>query len=63
MTDSRRRLKKYVDKNRYVSYLPMENAILKKWLEITKVEVYQRSSESLKSPGRLDAPEVDSTLI
>lgn len=73
LTDSRGRRNEYIDENRYVRRLEMENTILKKWLEITKAEVYQRSSGSLKSSGeiiplqpyagKLDSPEVDSTLI
>ncbi|CDN44228.1 hypothetical protein [Paenibacillus sp. P22] len=49
LTDSRGKLKEYVDENRYVKRLEMENAVLKKWLAITKAEVYQKSVDSLKS--------------
>ncbi|MEK4247996.1 helix-turn-helix domain-containing protein [Paenibacillus sp. FSL W7-1287] len=73
LMDTRGRRKEYVDDNRYVRRLEMENAVLKKWLEITKAEVYQRSSGSLKSSGeiiplqpyagRSESPEVGSTPI
>lgn len=71
LTDSRGRRKEYIDENRYVKRLEMENAILKKWLAITKAEVYQRSIGSLKSSEEIiplqpyarksDSPEVGST--
>jgi hypothetical protein len=38
---SRGRRKQYVDQERYVKLLELENDVLKKWLEITKQEVYQ----------------------
>jgi transposase-like protein len=49
LTDTRGKRKEYVDENRYVKRLEMENAVLKKWLAITKAEVYQKSVGSLKS--------------
>ncbi|MFC5652919.1 helix-turn-helix domain-containing protein [Paenibacillus solisilvae] len=71
LTDNRGRRKQYTDENRYVKRLEMENAVLKKWLAITKVEVYQRSVGSLKSSEeilplqsfakKLASPEADST--
>ncbi|WP_150106459.1 helix-turn-helix domain-containing protein [Paenibacillus sp. JDR-2] len=49
LSDTRGKRKEYVDENRYVKRLEMENAVLKKWLAITKAEVYQKSVGSLKS--------------
>lgn len=49
LTDSRGKRKDYVDEDRYVKRLEMENAVLKKWLAITKAEVYQRSVGSSMS--------------
>ncbi|RJE83628.1 helix-turn-helix domain-containing protein [Paenibacillus sp. 1011MAR3C5] len=49
LTDTRGKRKEYVDENRYVKRFEMENAVLNKWLTITKAEVYQRSVGSLKS--------------
>jgi transposase len=63
--------KQYKDQDRYLKRLEMENAVLKKWLEITKKEVYQRSIGSSANFARTSAskdsvkksvsPEVDST--
>lgn len=71
LVDRRGRRSNYVDQDRYVRRLEMENAVLKKWLEITKGEVYQKSIESYKSSGRTipskgyanssEYPEVDFT--
>ncbi len=71
LVDSRGRRKIYVDQERYVKRLEMENAVLKKWLAITKGEVYQSSIASSKSYGRTTrftcsasnsvCPEADST--
>ncbi|MNQ70747.1 hypothetical protein D3C85_853920 [compost metagenome] len=49
LVDHRGRRKNYVDQDRYMRRLEMENAVLKKWLEITKGEVYRRSIESYKN--------------
>ncbi|WP_278043133.1 helix-turn-helix domain-containing protein [Paenibacillus elgii] len=49
LLDHRGRWKNYVDQERYVRRLELENAVLKKWLEITKGEVYRTSIESYKS--------------
>lgn len=49
LMDHRGRRREYVDEDRYVRRLEMENAVLKKWLAITKAEVYQRSIGSSKS--------------
>ncbi|WP_040953173.1 helix-turn-helix domain-containing protein [Gorillibacterium massiliense] len=43
LMDHRGKRKKYIDEDRYVKRLELENAVLKKWLAITKAEVYQRS--------------------
>ena len=47
--DHRGKRKQYIDEDRYVRRLEMENAVLKKWLAITKAEVYQRSIGSSTS--------------
>jgi transposase-like protein len=72
LVDSRGRPKTYVDQERYVKRLEMENAVLKKWLAITKGEVYLSSIASSKSCGNTTPltcsasnsvyPEADSTL-
>ncbi|WP_317968518.1 helix-turn-helix domain-containing protein [Paenibacillus sp. CCS19] len=49
LMDTRGKRKEYVDQDRYVKRLELENAVLKKWLAITKAEVYQRSIGSSKS--------------
>ncbi|WP_241158471.1 helix-turn-helix domain-containing protein [Cohnella candidum] len=49
LMDHRGKRKEYVDEDRYVRRLEMENAVLKKWLAITKAEVYQRSIGSSTS--------------
>lgn len=49
LMDTRGKRKEYMDADRYVKRLELENAVLKKWLAITKAEVYQRSSGSSKS--------------
>jgi len=49
LMDHRGKRKEYVDEDRYVKRLEMENAVLKKWLAITKAEVYQRSIGSSMS--------------
>ena len=49
LMDHRGRRKAYIDEDRYVRRLEMENAVLKKWLAITKTEVYQRSIGSSKN--------------
>ena len=49
LMDHRGKRKEYIDEGRYVRRLEMENAILKKWLVITKAEVYQRSIGSSMS--------------
>lgn len=49
LTDTRGKRKEYATENSYVRRLEMENAVLKKWLAITKAEVYQKSVGSLKS--------------
>lgn len=71
LVDTRGRRKKYVDQERYVKRLEMENAVLKKWLAITKGEVYQSSIGSYKNCGSITPsrhsvsnsalPEADST--
>lgn len=43
LMDHRGKRKQYIDEDRYVKRLELENAVLKKWLAITKAEVYQRS--------------------
>lgn len=73
LTDTRGKRKAYVNENLYIKRLEMENAVLKKWLAITKAEVYQRNIGSLKNcesilplqsyVRKLECPEVDSTLI
>gem|GEM_PF-1445469 len=70
LTDTRGKRKDYTNENSYVRRLEMENAVLKKWLAITKAEVYQRSVGSSKSSESIlplqnfvkksDCPEVDS---
>ncbi|WP_405078883.1 helix-turn-helix domain-containing protein [Paenibacillus chitinolyticus] len=72
LMDGRGKPEEYSDANRYVKQLEMENAVLKKWLAITKAEVYQRnigsSMSSVKalalqsSVKRSASPEVDTTL-
>ena len=49
LMDHRGKPKQYIDEDRYVRRLEMENAVLKKWLAITKAEVYQRSIGSSTS--------------
>ncbi len=73
LLDHRGKREHYIDENRYVRRLEMENAVLKKWLAITKVEVYQRSTgssmssvkalASLSSVKKSVSPEVDTTLM
>lgn len=73
LMDTRGRRKQYIDQDRYVKRLEMENAVLKKWLEITKKEVYLLSIGSSMSCGttlasetsaeNLAFPEADSTRI
>ncbi|MDG0790596.1 helix-turn-helix domain-containing protein [Cohnella ginsengisoli] len=46
LMDGRGKRKQYSDEERYVKRLEMENAVLKKWLAITKAEVYQRNTGS-----------------
>ncbi|GIM47704.1 hypothetical protein DNHGIG_32530 [Collibacillus ludicampi] len=41
LLEHRGRRKEYVDQERYVRRLEMENDVLKKWLEILKREVYR----------------------
>lgn len=43
LIEKRGRRKEYIDKDRYVKRLELENDVLKKWLEITKQEVYRLS--------------------
>lgn len=43
LMDHRGKRKQYVDQDRYVKRLELENDVLKKWLEITRQEVYQSS--------------------
>ncbi|MNE10634.1 hypothetical protein D3C87_634240 [compost metagenome] len=47
--DHRGRRQKYIDQERYIKRLEMENAVLKKWLDITKGEVYRTSIASSKN--------------
>lgn len=71
LMEHRGRREQYKDQERYLKRLEMENAVLKKWLEITKKEVYQRSIDSStnfvndlaskNSVKKLESPEVDST--
>ena len=71
LTDTRGKRKNYANENIYVRRLEMENAVLKKWLVITKAEVYQRSVGSSKNSESIsplqsfvkksDCPEADST--
>lgn len=49
LMDHRGKREQYVDEQRYVKRLEMENAVLKKWLAITKAEVYQKSIGSSTS--------------
>lgn len=49
LIDHRGKREEYVDEDRYVRRLELENAVLKKWLAITKAEVYQRSIDSSTS--------------
>jgi len=44
LLDNRGRRKEYIDQERYVKRLELENDVLKKWLEITKQEVYRSST-------------------
>lgn len=53
--DTRGRRKQYVDQERYIKRLEMENAVLKKWLAITKEEVYQTSIGSLRNSEEVSA--------
>lgn len=55
LMDHRGRAKKYSDEDRYVKRLELENAVLKKWLAITKAEVYQRNIGSSKSSENISA--------
>lgn len=41
LLDHRGRRHQYVDQDRYIKRLELENDVLKKWLEITKGEVYR----------------------
>jgi hypothetical protein len=41
LMDNRGHPKQYTDQDRYVKRLELENDVLKKWLEITKKEVYR----------------------
>ncbi|WP_206110301.1 helix-turn-helix domain-containing protein [Paenibacillus aquistagni] len=73
LMDHRGKRERYIDENRYIKRLEMENAVLKKWLAITKAEVYQRSIGSstssvkdlaLQSPvTRLGSLEADTTTM
>lgn len=49
LMDHRGKREQYVEKDSYVRRLELENAVLKKWLAITKAEVYQRSIGSSTS--------------
>jgi len=49
LMDHRGKRKEYIDEDRYVKRLELENAVLKKWLAITKAEVYQRNIGSSTS--------------
>ncbi|ASA20728.1 helix-turn-helix domain-containing protein [Paenibacillus donghaensis] len=51
--DHRGRRQHYIDQERYIKRLEMENAVLKKWLDITKGEVYRRNIASLKNYGEI----------
>lgn len=44
LLDNRGRRKKYIGQDRYVKRLELENDVLKKWLEITKQEVYRSNT-------------------
>lgn len=55
LLDQRGKRQHYVDQERYVKKLELENDVLKKWLEITKQEVYLSSIGSLTNCGR-DTP-------
>jgi transposase len=46
LMDNRGRPKQYIDQERYVKRLEMENDVLKKWLEIMKKEVYLSNIKS-----------------
>ncbi len=46
LMEHRGKRKEYVTEDRYVKRLELENAVLKKWLAITKAEVYQRNRGS-----------------
>ncbi|WP_419876518.1 helix-turn-helix domain-containing protein [Candidatus Pristimantibacillus sp. PTI5] len=71
LMEHRGRRVQYKDQESYLKRLEMENAVLKKWLEITKKEVYQRSIGSSanfvkvlvskNSVKKSVSPEVDST--
>lgn len=73
LMDHRGKREQYSNEDRYIRRLEMENAILKKWLAITKAEVYQRSigssTSSVKaltsqsSVKKSASPEADSTPI
>jgi transposase len=73
LMDHRGKRMEYNDENRYVKRLEVENAVLKKWLAITKAEVYQRSigssTSSVKtlalksSVKKLASPEADTMLM
>jgi transposase len=44
LLDNRGRRKEYIDQDCYVRRLELENDVLKKWLEITKQEVYRSNT-------------------
>lgn len=45
LMDQRGRRKQYVDQDRYVKRLELENDVLKKWLEITRQEVFPSNTK------------------
>lgn len=53
LTDSRGEAREYIDEYRYVKRLKLENAVLNKWLAITKPEAYQRNVGSSESSERI----------
>ncbi|MBE9917857.1 IS3 family transposase [Paenibacillus donghaensis] len=57
LVDRQGRRKNYVDQDRNNRRSEKEIAVLNKWLEITKGEVYQRCIESYKSSGVLITPQ------
>ncbi|WP_244903479.1 helix-turn-helix domain-containing protein [Paenibacillus aquistagni] len=73
LMDHRGKRERYIDENRYIKRLEMENAVLKKWFAITKAEVYQRSIGSAttsekdlalqSSVTRLGSLEADTTTM